>query len=218
MMKWKLAVAALLVVPTFAMGQITMSITNTSGGSSVVVDQGQSFDVIFRLDAAQSFYAVGAALSMTSPELDPGSHFFAVTSRTTIGPWGAGAVLSDDLKKELDDEGDWTGNYVSESSMLLGGGYLDPTTINIGYFDQTVPSNFTTGSYNVAQFTLSNAAAPGTYLISIGNPGGGINASTITGTARQVLIGEPLSVTVTPEPASLLLLGLGGLFLRRRRA
>lgn len=202
------AIVALLVVPAMAMAATTGHISLTSSGAaSVLVDPNTPISLPV---------AVNLDIDMSG---DATSFYF----------WDASAVA--------DKTGYTLGSRTGNNSFWLLNGFsrldsssntisLDALSKSIGYikFDPSDPGPDPVAFSGVAtNYTLSGPGlAPGdSVVISLGDPVGSLimyrsGDPGQTGVRLFDSVGS-LTVTATPEPASLLLLGLGGLFLRRRR-
>lgn len=204
------AMIALSVSPSAWAGAV-LSITGPGGDTSWRGNNYPSsftaFNVEFWISVDEPWAAVGAGLMDLG-----GSYRFSIKGRTTHGD-GLTAPNA--------------GALTSNATLFGVAGILDPVSANIGYFDSGVQTDYPPGEYKLATLTIKNASTPanngrvvppGVYLLNIGNPGGGINVGNLAGQSIPTTIGPPLSVHVgIPEPATLLMVALGGAVATGRR-
>lgn len=194
-MKWIMAIAAVLAIPALAFG--AASFTITSGGSSAItIAPGASFVV----DIGISHDFVGVS-GMDMALISSSSGIFSSTARTY-------AITQ--LQKSVPS--DLVIFNTTNAPMLTSG-------LNGQNLGGTHSTNYWAGSpLDVVDVTVQEVGGiPGTYNITLGPAG---TAWTVLDQYYSIVVptAGTLSVTVVPEPASMLLL-IGALpFLRRRRS
>lgn len=192
-MKWNLMlVVALFAVPAFG---ASITLQAPGGGSSIMILPGQSAQIQVKVDTGGSATA-GFDAQIKNVK---GDTFVSITGRT----WAAflGPAMGDfPLATNVNHVPPGLGQVASPARNL---GLLIQQDVNIPAFNDVVETLTIKVAANAIgyplQLTLQNLK------LSDGD------SNPITGVTTNVL-------TITPEPASLLLLGLGGLFLRRRSA
>lgn len=193
--------AVVLALPASVFAGAVLSVTGPGGANSVIVNEGESFDVEFRVSVDRTWMAVGCGLEELNPHSNLG---FRISGRITHGD-GLTAPPS--------------GAAVTPNVALFGAsGFLDPVSGNIGYFDFNAYELYpaTEGSLLLATLTLSNSAPMGGYTIQIGDPRTEPRGVVVPDTDPFLTtVGAPLVVTVVPEPMSSLPIGLAGLLLWR---
>lgn len=224
-MKWTFAILALLIIPASAFGANAWMWLQPGGSAPldgppvaptpiVITPTTTTVAVDFYLKTDDKWSGFG--MGLTADKFTTGSPYMsrisAVTRMPIVGTWNTTGIGADGLLKPT-----------SKNLGIMGDPILveDPET-----FETTMTDQFAAGTYKVLSMTLT-LSEPAAFnnipiAISIGNPGGGINVAAYEGANyynNGNLPGTNLQgVVLIPEPASMLLLALGGLFLRRRHA
>lgn len=188
-MRFALVVAALLAVPAMALGA---SISVTSGGAAAVdVEPGVPVSLAIEINLADM-----PAIGTWDAGLGASKDGFTLSGRTPASAFAGWWNLD-------------FGAYAEPQAMPTPSlGYMKPTAGNVDF------------SGAALTFVLSGPAlaADESVEISLVDPEG--SAVFYGPGGGQIVLFDSkgaLTITALPEPASLLLLGLGGLFLRRRR-
>ena len=201
-MKWFMAIAVVLTVPVMAYGAATFTLTS-GGSAAITVDPGVAFPVELGITHDFSTGVPGFDVGPTASTDD----VFKMISRTVgLAYWNPNSL----------DKTIFTNNPDLKTAALsgqnLGGTYNYP-----GYYWTAEPL--------ATQTIQMSGDTPGVHTLSLGQAG----AANVV--IQEALPGQTpasqngftgpmptLTVTITPEPASMLLL-VGALpFLRRRRS
>ena len=207
-MKWIMAIGAVLAIPALAFGAASYTLTaggsGMSGATAVTIDPGDSFSIDLGItQEGTGVAAFDGALTASS------NSTFYVTGRTWFLEGGANG------------ENVYTPNWVNDTNKWL------ETSAHAGQnFGSVKPGSYAYWAASVfpsvtqtIDLDSSAIAEAGTYTISMGSAGGGIQIYDSDGVAKQeTLTLGSYQVTITPEPASMLLLAGALPFLRRRRS
>lgn len=228
-MKWTFALIALFVIPATAFGAAGNAwmwlqpggtpalVAPPTANAEVNIVGMTSMTVDMYLMVDQSCAGLGYGLSMDQPG---GTAFWSRITGRTHDTWAAAYANK-------------ANGLVTGTGVYGTGGYLDPSTVNLGYFDTGIGSDAEgtapgAGIYKVSTLTLTLDPATQPFVttggkinLSIVNPGGGLNVGSYENVFYNngsLPAGNVHGLILTPEPASMILLALGGLFLRRRHA
>lgn len=214
-MKWMLAtiLSVVMVAPAFA--SVDFTLTAEDGSTLITLPAGTTTaNIVLNLGLTKPNPAVGltaynAALQLATVQ---GAGQFKITGRTV------GAAMNDAKLVSVASDPD-TGDDID----LAVGSVLGPKSVDVGIYKASGFWGATKfpAVTNTFAIELTGLADGDTYDVTIGDPGAGIVvADNASPKPNKVEIGAlgTVRVVVTPEPASLLLLAVGGLFLRRRHA
>ena len=203
-MKWMMAIGAVLAMPALVFGYVgTANFTlESSGNTSITIDPGDPFSLDIAIDwsGAENIYGDDAALTAST------SNVFMMTSRTH-GSGVSGNITANRTDAViLSDANKWL-KTAADATQDLGGEF------------QSTEWTQNPLQYSTIGIDSADAIAPGVYTITMGSPGlAGLNVLEGVGLEFMDTSSDTFTVTVTPEPASMLLL-VGALpFLRRRRS
>jgi hypothetical protein len=200
-MKWFMAIGAVLVLPALAYGGASLTLTvggsGTTGATAITIDPDDSFTLDLGVIHDFSYFAgFNAGL-----QCDTADVFKALSRTVHLSNWSANKT-----NKNLFTEQPWL-----KTSALAEQDY--------GAIHDT--SYWSGSPLDTQTITLDTEASvtPGVYNITLGSPGlAGLNVMDESYTLYAPDSVGTFEVTITPEPASMLLL-IGALpFLRRRRS
>ena len=201
-MKWFMGIAAVLTLPALAFGNASFTLTS-GGNSAITIDPNDSFvvDVAIVMDGTTTTNCQGFDMALIVTD---GNDLFKQTSQSIaikyFGPTS-------------DDKSLFTVNPLLKTAALAGQ--------NLGgTYTYSAYPGWSASPLAITAVTVQAqaSAVAGTYTVSLDGPGAAsLNILDQTGAFAVVGAAPTLSVTITPEPASMLLL-VGALpFLRRRR-
>ena len=203
-MKWIMAMGAVLAIPALAYGAASFTLTaggsGTAGATAVTIDPGDSFSIDLGITQEDAYGVAGFGGALQASA----NGQFYITGRSWLVSNAdentATSVLLNDTNKWLADD-PFPGQNVGAIEEVTG--YWPA-----GDFPQVMET-----------FIIQTNSDPGVYTITIGDAGGGILIADGMGEVEQtpLTIGS-YQVTITPEPASMLLLAGALPFLRRRRS
>lgn len=203
-MKWIMAMGAVLAIPALAYGAASFTLTaggsGTAGATAVTVDPGDSFGIDLGIVQGDANGTAGFGGALQASANDQ----FYITGRSWHIAYADANTTDTTL---LNDTNKWLVDDAHPGQNI--GAINDETGYwPAGDFPQVVET-----------FTIQTNSDPGVYTITIGDAGGGILISDGLGEDEQtpLTIGS-YQVTITPEPASMLLLAGALPFLRRRRS
>ena len=201
-MKWFMAIAAVLALPAMAFGAASFSLTS-GGASAITIAPNDSFDVNVTINYSSPVTGItgfDAGLSASTDNIfqcTARSWVLTKASSTRSDSWFTSAAYYNDV-------------YVNPVANQNIGGIR-----SIGAWTDPSP-------LDCENLSLYNAiGTPGVYTLTLVSPGAaGLNILDGQSPAQKIdgVTSSTLQVTITPEPASMLLL-VGALpFLRRRRS
>ena len=210
-MKWIMAMGAVLAIPALAFGAASYTLTaggsGMGGATAVTIDPGDSFSIDLGIIQGDDN---GVSAFDAAMQASANSVFF-MTARS----W----VLSSDVDENVgpatltNEANKWfqTTPHSGQNVGAIHKADVDPN----GYWPA---ADFPQVVETITVGTLGTVSG-GIYTITLGDAGGGIAIYDGMGDYEQLplTIGE-YQVTITPEPASMLLLAGAVPFLRRRRS
>jgi len=156
-------------------------------------------------DTPWSAAVIGGVVEASA--VDTGGQALATNVVNMGGAVGSAVVYTSTSGVSVDESG-WQDNYLGNLFCTVSAhstGAISPGTVTIS-FDYTLPSTIS------SDYWVAPLVGGQTYYYSGGSFAPGDSYSNLE--AVNVLIG---GLHIIPEPMTVLLLGLGGLFLRRRR-
>ena len=178
------------------------------------------FMLVLGLASVANAAYVPVTLTIDAPAEALVDTLFTVTVRVTSLP-------TDDYMMSLQDGTiDITGGSYTEGTVAAGATFDGSSTLVFTGFDiiSAAPGPYADEGGTVMTFTLKGATVCNTLVFDLIDQTGkyievalesGDNSGLPVGTYGLTIVGD--STHIVPEPMTVLLLGLGGLFLRRRR-
>lgn len=223
-MKWMLAVIMSVALVSPALASVDVTLTAADGTNLIVLPAGTTTATVqLAVGLGYPTNAAGTAQPVASMDFglklagaSVGNGTFKITGRAGAGTiLGAAGCVQNSLYTDPD-------TFETIDQLLVAPGNSFSKTQVSGDLGWSGNPNWAAAKFpgviDTVTVELKGLQNMDNYVVTIGDPGAGLIVVNPAGAQFPIGALGSVTISVLPEPASLLLLALGGLFLRRRHA
>lgn len=223
-MKWMLAVIMSVAMVSPALASVDVTLAAADGTNLIVLPAGTTTATVqLAVGLGKPTNAAGTAQPVASMDFglkladaSVGNGTFTITGRASDGTiLGVAGCIQNSLYTDPD-------TFESYDTLLVAPGNSFSKTKVSGDLGWTAGTSWQAtkfpGVIDTITVELNGLQNMDNYIVTLGDPGAGLIVVNPAGAQFPIGALGSVTISVLPEPASLLLLALGGLFLRRRHA